>query len=67
MNDCAPNMGKPRTGLREVVCPALDDFIAAPLDMRRAYIALVIVNHFHEWLFHYLAAARPALLGGATR
>ena len=66
MTELPPNMGEPRTWLREIVRPALDDFIAAPLDMRRAYIALVIVNHFHERLFHYIAAVRPALLGSAT-
>jgi len=59
------NLPEPRIWLRDVVQPALDDFIAAPLDIRRAYTALTLVHQHHERLYHYVQRAKPNLLTGA--
>ncbi len=60
------NLSEPRAWLRDVVQPALDDLIAAPLDIRRAYTALMLVHRHHERIFHYLRRRRPGLLTGAS-
>lgn len=60
------NLAEPRVWLRDVVQPALDEFIAAPLDLRRAYTALMLVDQHHERLYHYVQATRPDLLTGAS-
>ncbi len=59
------NLSEPRLWLRDVVQPALDDFAAAPLDLRRAYAALILVYQHHERLYHYLKVKRPHVLTGA--
>ena len=60
------NFSEPRIWLRDVVQPALDDFIAAPLDIRRAYTALTLVHEHHSRLYHYVQRKRPSLLTGAS-
>lgn len=60
------NLSEPRAWLRDVVQPALDELIAAPLDIRRAYTALMLVHQHHERIFHYLQRRRPDLLTGAS-
>lgn len=60
------NLSEPRTWLCDVVQPALDDLIAAPLDIRRAYTALTLVHQHHERIFYCLRRRRPDLLTGAS-
>jgi hypothetical protein len=49
-----------RTWLTQVVRPALDDFIAAPLEMRSAHTATIIIYQYHEALFYCLTRAGQA-------
>ena len=46
----------PRAWLDDIVKPTVEDFIAEPLEMHRAYAALQTVYQYHERLFHYLQA-----------
>ena len=60
------NLSEPRLWLRDVVQPALDDFIAAPMDIRRAYTALILVHQHHERLFYHLRDTNPQVLTGGS-
>ena len=56
------DLTQPRTWLHEIVRPVLNDFIENPLDMRRAYAALILTYQYHERLFYYLAQSHPELV-----
>jgi len=49
------DLAQSRVWLRDVVQPTLDDLIAHPVDMHRAYAALMMVTQYHERLFYDLA------------
>ena len=61
----SPDFAQPRVWLREIIRPMLDDLIANPLDMRRAYAALIVTYQYHERLFYALIQSHPKFAGQA--
>jgi hypothetical protein len=57
---------KPSEIFRREIEPALDDYLAHPLDERLANNIARAIDHFADWTFKYHKEVDPSRLSGAT-
>ena len=57
---------KPSELFRREIKPALDDYLAHPLDERLANNVARAIDHFADWTFKYHKEVDPSRLSGAT-